>query len=75
MTDTPGDLPVVNEADALEQSQTVGGDLDDSSEVLETVNPADGQASRWDADQTDVIEQAQTINPGHDDEYPDSDEG
>jgi hypothetical protein len=75
MTDISGDLADVNEADALEQTQAADADLDDSSETLHTADAAGGQASRWDADQADVIEQAQVIAPGHDDEYPDSDEG
>ena len=74
MTDISGDLPEVNEADALEQAQAADGDLDDSSEDLETDDPSDGQASRWDADQADVIEQAQTVKPASEEEYPDSDE-
>jgi hypothetical protein len=75
MTETSGDLSEVNEADALEQAQAADGDLDGSSEILDPADPAQAQASRWDADQADVIEQARIIEPGHDDEYPDTDEG
>jgi hypothetical protein len=75
MTETSGDLSDVNEADALEQAQAADGDLDDASESLDPAVPANAQASRWDADPADVIEQAQIIEPGHDDDYPDSDEG
>jgi hypothetical protein len=74
MTDIPGDLSEVNEADALEQAQAADGGLDDSSEDLEAEDPSDGQASRWDADPADVIEQAQTVKPTSEEEYPDTDE-
>ena len=75
MTDVSGALPDMNEADAIEQAQGADGGLDDSNEDLEPDDPSDSRASRWDADQADVIEQAQTIKSDDDEEYPDSDEG
>jgi hypothetical protein len=74
MTDTPGDLPNANEADALEQAQAVDGALDDSSEELGTDDDLPPEAARWDADEADVIEQARTVKPARDEEYPDTDE-
>lgn len=75
MTDTSGDLPEANEADAIEQAQAVDAGLDDSSEDLEVDENAGAQAARWDADEADVIEQAIMVKPTHDDEYPEPDEG
>jgi hypothetical protein len=74
MTETSDSLGEVNEADAIEQAQAADGDLDDSSEHLDTSDGPQPGAGRLDADEADVLEQAQTIKPGGDEEYPTVDE-
>jgi hypothetical protein len=75
MTDTSADLPDVDEADAIEQAQAADGGLDYSSDDEQVHDGSTGPVARWDADQVDMIEQAQTITSASDEEYPNVDEG
>ncbi len=74
MSEIPGDLPHANEADAWEQVQDADVGLDDSTEELEVVETGGPQAARWDADEADVLEQAHTVKPGTEEDYPVSDD-
>ena len=70
MTTTPGDLPDANEADAIEQAQAADGHLDDTSGELAVERQGDVAAERWDADEADVLDQANTIKPDGSEDYP-----
>lgn len=74
MSEIPSDLPDANEADAWAQVQDADGGLDDSTEEPEVVETGGPQAARWDADEADVLDQAQTVKPGTEEEYPVSDD-
>jgi hypothetical protein len=74
MTDTPGDLPTADEADAIEQAQAADGGIDEPDDDHENDLANEADPARWDADEADVLEEAQTVKPAREDEYPSPDE-
>ncbi|MEJ7630758.1 MAG: hypothetical protein WKF54_14310 [Nocardioidaceae bacterium] len=76
MTDTPGDLSATEEADAVEQAQAADGGVDDETGGQTAADQAaDAMApDRWDANEADVIEQTQSVEPVREEEYPPADE-
>lgn len=76
MTDTPSDLDATEEADALEQAQAVDIGTDEEIAGQSTADQAADAIApdHWDADEADVIEQALTVEPAREDEYPSPDE-
>ena len=76
MTDIHGDLPAADEADAVEQSQPANGDIaEETGERSSADAAADALApDHWDADEADLIEQAEAIEPDREEDYASPDE-